>query len=157
MTTQLERDHSARRWRRLLLPVITLLVGGSLILWQSYAAPRRLADVHALITTVLAEAHPPRPSMAAIGTTEPVISDMVRQRLAELVAASQAAGIEPAFSLSAGDVPDAGDVATHHAVFVAPDNSRLILRILHTGSGPPTIIGLDLRTPTPPPSQVPHP
>jgi len=146
MTTQLERDRSARLWRRLLLPVMTLLVAGGLVTRQSSLAPRRLAEVQALITTLVADAQPPRPSTAAIGATEPVISDMSRQPLADLVAQSKAAGIEPAFSLTSGDVPDAGDVATHHAVFVAPDGSRLILRIHHDGSAAPIIIGLDLRT-----------
>jgi hypothetical protein len=142
------RDLPARRRRRLGLPIVTLAVALGLWVWSSRVAETRDGQVEEYARALLADAAPPAPSEAGISGTQPVIAALVRRQLAALVADGSG---EPTLTIHSGDLPGAGELATHHAVVASSGGRRVVLRLRHAGEARSiTIVGVELERTSPP-------
>lgn len=137
------QDRSARTRRRLLLPILTLLLAAFVWFRSSGQAAERDLQVQRFVDQLVADAAPPSPSRATIVNSEPIISTLVREQIAEMVAE----GVAPRIEILPGDIPNAagGGRATHRAELRDAAGRRLLLRLVHPGDESRiTIIGVEL-------------
>lgn len=128
-------------YRRLVLPAATLVVAGLIFLWQQQIAPQRANQVRAFVERLVAEA----PSNAAIAGTEPIITNLVRARLADLQRESHGAPL----SVDVQRADARADNATHAAT-VSIDAGRTIVLRLRNEGGTIVIVGIDVPLATEP-------
>lgn len=152
-------DGRARLLRRIVLPVATLLVALLIMLWPRPSTrapdPARDDEVRALVESLIEDARLGRRPATPIGASEPIISDLVRGHLVELMGA----GVDDAISVEVvpaaeaeraradpGAAPLADDAS--HVATIARGSRRIELRIDHRGAVEElAIVGIEIRAP----------
>jgi len=130
--------------RRLLLPVLILIVGGALALWAAQRENRRIEAIERLATDLCQSAAAGSDLMHRLLTADPLLDGQlapILQRICEPLKDNPQSLEVIALS---GDAPSFSDgSATHHAIIRIAGADRLTLRLIFENDNP-LIVGYAL-------------
>lgn len=147
----------ARGIRRIVLPLATLAVALVIMLWSRPSNPApdpaREGEVRALVEALVEDARLGRTPATPIGASEPIISDLVRSHLVELMGAGgdgamrvEVVPAAPVEGASAGSSA-VQDGASHVATIVRGDRGIELRIVHHGGVDELAIVGIEVRNP----------